>query len=79
MITREEIENIAVNAVKRAFRDMGINDGDPFEMRKDLAHLREWRQSCEQIRGRGLVTIVGMAITGAAALLLLGFKGWFFH
>ena len=79
MITRDEIEQIAVNAVKRAFRDMGINDGDPFEMRKDLAHLREWRTTCEAMRGRGILTIVGMAITGLAALILLGFKGWFIH
>lgn len=78
-VTKEDIEEIASEAIKRAFRDMGITESDPFEMRKDFAHLREWRITCEQVRSRGTITLAMLVLTGLIGLLVLGFKGWIFH
>jgi hypothetical protein len=75
-VTREQAQEIAESAVKNAFRDLGIHIEDVFEMRKDFAFLHEWRLTCEQVRGRGVVSLVTLSITGLVALLVLGVKGW---
>lgn len=46
------------------------------EFQADLQHLRTWRTSVRQVQSRGLMTVIGMAVTGAVVLLMLGFKGW---
>lgn len=48
---------------------------DP-DFQADLQHLRAWRVSVSQARSKGLLTVVGAAVTGTFFLLLLGFKGW---
>lgn len=75
-LERDQVEDIVTEAVKRAFRDMGIAENDSFEMRKDFAHLREWRLTCEQVRAKGTITMAMMVLTGAIGLLILGFRGW---
>lgn len=79
MISREDMEQIVEAGVQRALRDIGIMDSDPFEMRKDFAHLREWRLTMEQVRNKGMGAATMMVISGFIALLLIGFKGWIFH
>jgi hypothetical protein len=76
----DEMERIAEAAADRAvgllFERLGIRYSDPYEMQKDFAHLREWRLTCEQVRGKGMLTMLSITITGIVALLVLGFKGW---
>ena len=76
-VTRDEMEEIAARAVKRAFRDMGIEETAPFEMRQDFAFLREWREMCEGMRTRSFLTMLSLVITGLIGLLVLGLKGYF--
>lgn len=71
------MEEIAARAVKQAFRDMGIEDGDPHAMRQDFMFLREWRETCREVRSKGTLTVVGIVATGLIGLLVLGFKGYF--
>jgi hypothetical protein len=75
-----DVERIAEAAADRAvgllFEKLGIRHSDPYEMQKDFAHLREWRITCEQVRGKSMLTIMSVTITGIVALLLIGFKGW---
>ena len=46
------------------------------EFRKDMEHLRTWRLAVKDVKTKGLVTLVGILVTGAVALLVAGFKGW---
>lgn len=78
-ITTDLVEAIATRAVKQAFRDIGIDDGNAFEMRKDMAHLREWRLTCEGVKARGVLAVMSLMITGVVALIILGFRQWIFH
>lgn len=41
----------------------------------DLMHLRTWRKSMENVRSKGLLTVVGLLVTGLAAAMWLGIKG----
>ena len=68
--------DIAKETVKLVLRDLGIDiaDDEPFELRKDFLFLREWRQTCEQVRNKGTMTVVGIIVTGLLGLLVLGFK-----
>lgn len=46
------------------------------EFRKDMEHLRTWRLAVKEVKTKGLVTLVGIIVTGAVALMVAGFKGW---
>lgn len=46
------------------------------EFRKDMEHLRTWRLSVNSVKSKGLLTIVGLIVTGAIGLLVAGLKGW---
>lgn len=75
--TRADIEAMVEVGVRRAFRDVGFNDEEVFEHRRDMEFLREWRKVCELSRSRGVVVLVTMVITGAVGMILLGFKNYF--
>lgn len=46
------------------------------EFRKDMEHLRTWRLAVKEVKTKGLVTLVGILVTGAVALMVAGLKGW---
>lgn len=46
------------------------------EFRKDMEHLRNWRLAVKEVKTKGLITLVGILVTGAVALLVAGLKGW---
>lgn len=46
------------------------------EFQADLAHIRKWRKSVEAIQTKGLLTVVGLLVTGIVTLLVAGLKGW---
>lgn len=46
------------------------------EFRKDMEHLRTWRVAVQEVKKKGLVTLVGLIVTGVVGLILAGFKGW---
>lgn len=46
------------------------------DFQADLQHLRAWRISVSQVRSKGMLTVLGAALTGAFFLVLLGFKVW---
>jgi hypothetical protein len=69
-------EAAAEKAVEMLFAKLGIQSSDPFAMQRDMAFLREWRQTCELIRGKGMVAMLTVSITGLIGLLVLGFKQW---
>lgn len=54
-------------------RQVGDLVRDP-EFRKDIEHTRAWRQALNEVKSKGLATAVGVIVTGALAMLWLGFK-----
>lgn len=46
------------------------------EFRKDMEHLRSWRMAINDVKSKGLITLVGILVTGSVALLVAGFRGW---
>lgn len=72
-LDREEIEHIAQTASKAAveetLRVLGIDLSNPFEVQKDMAHLRVWRKSMESMQLKTAFVIITVAITGIAAAM----------
>lgn len=73
-LKKEEVEKIVQETVSEIFIRLGIPSGDPIEVQKDMQHLRQWRKSMESVQSKGILTIVGIAISGTVAAIWLGFK-----
>lgn len=73
---KREIEEVIASAIERAFRDIGLDSGEVFELRRDLTFLREWRKSCELVRNRSIITFIGVTGMAFLAMLVAGVKGW---
>jgi len=71
-ISESELRRIVQEAVKETLTTIGVDHQDPFEMQRDFQHLREWRKSSEAIQKKGLLTLVGIFITGTVALIWMG-------
>jgi hypothetical protein len=59
-----------------AFRDVGLNQEEVFELRKDLTFLREQRILCDEIKRKGVWYVFSLILLAAGALILIGFRGW---
>jgi hypothetical protein len=46
------------------------------EFRKDMEHLRTWRVTLNGVKSKGLLTLVGLIVTGVVGLTMAGFQGW---
>lgn len=73
---RDELELLIATGVSRAFRDIGLNQEEVFELRKDLNFLRDWRVSCETMRQRGTWAIITVLVTGVIGLIIMGIRSW---
>jgi hypothetical protein len=71
---KEEVKIIVAESVRQTLMQLGIASNDPIEMQKDMQHLREWRQTMDSVKSKGVITITAMFFTGIAAALWLGFK-----
>jgi hypothetical protein len=57
-------------------REVGKLVRDP-EFRKDIEHTRAWRLALREIKTKGILTAVGVVVTGGLALLWLGIQARF--
>lgn len=77
-ISREDVEQIANTASKAAVHEtlgiLGIDLSRPFEVQKDMAHLRAWRISMESMQLKGMLVAVTIAISGMAAAVWAGIR-----
>lgn len=69
-----EIRKIVAETVEETLTRLGIAADDPFEVQKDMQHLRAWRESVATIKRQGLVTAVGIFMTGLIGLVYLALK-----
>ena len=79
-MTNDEIREIAHEAAEHAVQEVflryGIDAGKPLEVQKDFAYLRQQRAAAEAVGPVVKRTVIGLAVTGAVALLLIGVQNW---
>ncbi len=73
-LTPEEARALIREAVRETFLMLGVKVDDPIEVQKDFQHLREWRNTTESIKSKGLLTVMGMLVSGMLAALWVGIK-----
>lgn len=71
---REQLENIVAESVKQTLTALGIDSSNPLEMQKDMQHLRDWRQSVNQIRNKSMMTVIGIVVTGLVGAVWVGIQ-----
>lgn len=69
-----KVRQAADEGVTAALERVGINPGDPIEVQRDLAFLRDWRHTAASVRRKGLLTAVGVLVAGGLGLLWLGLR-----
>lgn len=74
-MTEAEVAAIVEKAVQQTLLTMGIDTSDPAEMQRDFQHLRAWRESVETVKRQGLITAVGVIVTGVIGGIVLWIKG----
>jgi hypothetical protein len=70
----DQMDAVVFKTISTILISFGINDDDRKEMQADFAHLRRWRKSVEQVNRTGMITIVGIIVTGLTGAIWLGFK-----
>jgi|TARA_R100000005_G_C4959973_1_gene177058 hypothetical protein len=73
-MTENEIKDVVEKTVDETLAKMGLNSEEIYEAQKDFMYLREQRKLHEKISLRVRFIIIGFIISGAIALLVLGFK-----
>ena len=63
-------------AVKQTLIQLGVDTSDPLAMQRDFQHLRQWRQSGDTLKDKGMLAILGIFLSGLAALLVMGVREW---
>ena len=78
-MTDDEATAIATKAahlaVTEAFNRLGIDVTDWQEVQKDMAFVRDWRESSEAIKRQGVVALAVAFVIGLAGLIWAALKG----
>ena len=74
LLTQAEAQELIRATVRETFLLLGVKVDDPIEVQKDFQHLREWRTTTDSVKSKGMLTIVGIAVSGLVAAFWLGFK-----
>lgn len=77
-MTEDEARTIAKAAAREAAHEilttLGIDIDRPFEMQRDFQHLRSWRESSEAVKRYGIVTLIGLFLTGIVGAVVAAFR-----
>lgn len=74
-MNEHELKKIVAEAVAETLLKLGIDASDPVELQKDMAHLREWRESVGTIKRQSLITAIGIVTVGILGLVWAALKG----
>jgi hypothetical protein len=75
-LQRAEVNAVVAEAVKQTLIQLGVDTSDPIAMQRDFQHLRQWRESGDSLRDKGMLAILGIFLSGLAALLVMGVREW---
>lgn len=73
-LTPDEARALIREAVRETFLMLGVKVDDPIEVQKDFQHLREWRTTTDSIKSKGLLTLMGILVSGLVAAAWVGIK-----
>lgn len=73
-MTTEELRELVRDTVEETLTRLGMDRSNPTAMQRDFAALRQWRESMEAIRRKGMVTLVSVIVTGVCAALWIGVR-----
>ena len=76
-MSHAELNSVVAEAGKQTLMQLGVDTSDPFAMQRDFQHLRQWRESGEDLKRKGTVALLGIFFSGLVSLILLGLKEWF--
>lgn len=76
-MSHAELNSVVAEAVKQTLIQLGVDTSDPLAMQRDFQHLRQWRESGEDLKRKGTVALLGIFFSGLVSLILLGLKEWF--
>jgi hypothetical protein len=82
MVTDEEAKALARVAAQTAAREvlhelfvsLGVDIDDPTEMQRDMAFLRQWRESSSAIKRQAGIVVLGLFLAGLAGLIVAWIK-----
>jgi hypothetical protein len=79
-LTRVIAKEAAKQAVDELMTRLGIDNANPLDMQRDMQWLRDTRVGSEKIKEKGVLTLIGAAVLGAATIIWIGIKqslnGW---
>lgn len=75
-LSHEDMSSMVAEAVRQTLLQMGIDTSDPIAMQRDFQHLRQWRESGEDLKRKGTMALLGIFLSGLGTLILLGLKEW---
>lgn len=68
----EKFHDAMQKSTDRTLERLGIDTLDPEAMRRDMIHLRTWREFMEFASKKGVGTAISWLVTGVLGLLVLG-------
>ena len=48
-MTHDELRALVAGTVRETLVQLGVDPSDPLEMQRDFQHLRQWRESGEEL------------------------------
>lgn len=76
-MSHAELNSVVAEAVKQTLIQLGVDTSDPLAMQRDFQHLRQWRESVEDLKRKETLALLGIFFSGLVSLILLGLKDWF--
>lgn len=73
----ERLVEMIREGIDLAFRDVGLNQSEVFELRKDLTFLREQRILCDEIKRKRVWYVISLGILAVGTVFVIGLRGWF--
>jgi len=73
-LTDQDMKRVISATVHATFIELGLDTKDPIELQKDFAHLRAWRESTEEIKRKGTLTLLAIIVTGLGGLIWSALK-----
>jgi len=72
-LTDAELKDVVKTTVHETFITLGVDTKEPLEAQKDFQHLRDWRQTTEAVKKRGIGTLVVTIVAGVLSLAWVAF------
>jgi hypothetical protein len=77
VLTEMELRRLVAEGVDDALTKLGVDAENPIEMQRDFQHLREWREAVNSVKQKGILTVIGLILTGGSVALVIGLKSMF--